>query len=473
MGNDAARAWEPSRTPPLGRNLPPSTPLPLRTPPRPDSLPRPWLAAYPPGVPATYAYPDVPLTRFLDDAARDFPEVAATWFAGATLSYRALVDQVDRLAVAFGELGVEQGSRVGVVLSNVPAQPITVSAVLRRGAVVVAVDPALGDEQLRHRLDDAGCDVVVCLGGQVPRLTALRPRLPDLRCLVATSEGEWLPLPRRLAVSWRRPHRRRRDVVAFRDLIAGRDPVAKQAPVGCDDLAAIVYTPGGRGVRFTHGNLVASAFQARLWIPDIQAGRERFLTTQPLSHAQALVVVLLCGLLSAATVLLTTDHSPDRLLRTIHRLRPTLVHGLPATFLALIDRMGRHDLTSIRVGLTGWAPLASGTARRFQSLTGGRLRAGYGLTEAPLTHANPIYGRANPARMGLPVTDTVAAVIDAAGQTLPAGKPGELIIHGPQISPGYWQQPAAPRLQDGWVFTGDRAVMHDDGSFAPAGGGVT
>ncbi|MDQ3931267.1 MAG: AMP-binding protein [Actinomycetota bacterium] len=449
-------------------------------------LPRPWLDSYPPGVPLAYDYPRVPLTRFLDDAARDFPDLAATWFEKATISYSSFLEQVDRLASALSDLGVRPGTPVGLVLPNLPAASITLFASLRLAAIVVPIHPGASSEELHHLLEDSGSELVVCLASVLPRIEALRARLPRLRTIITTQVGDWLPASKSKLAAFRARQRRRGpsprrpqsdlEVLGLTDLLRGAPPIAKQAPIGPDHTALIAYSKGTEGssrrITLSHANLVANAFQARLWISDTQAGKERILLGLPPTDLHSLVVGLLNGVLSAATLLLLPRFDVEAALRVIAQQRPTLLPAVPAMYTALVEHpsAASADLSSLRAGLSN-GPLSDTVVRHFQALSGGRLRQSYGPAgTSPLTHANPLYGRNGEGRIGLPVTDTLAAVVDAAdpARLLPPGEVGRLAVSGPQVTAGDWSRSEDPggSWGDGWFVTEDLAVVDEEGYFA-------
>jgi long-chain acyl-CoA synthetase len=453
--------------------------------PRPDEVPRPWLASYPPAVPETYSYPLVPLTRLLDDAAQDLPMTPAVEFLGYSLTYRELLDRIDRLAVALGKLGVGKGDRVGVILPNCPQHVIAIFAILRLGAIVVENNPLYTAEELEHQINDAGCRVLICLDPVYKKLAVLKGRLTSVEHILATGIEDALPFPKNVLF----PLKGRRDgsyykipesegVHRLADLIRRSAPTVVQTEVDPqEDVAMLLYTGGttgvSKGVMLTHFNLVANAFQARLWMPDIQAGRENMLCVMPFFHAYGLTLGLTMGVLSAATLTLLPRFDRDAVLKTIDRRHPTLFPGVPTVYVALNNapNLRKHDLSSIRACLSGAAPLPVEVAKQFESVTGGKLREGYGLTESsPLTHANPIYGKAKRGSIGLPVTDTICALRDLEDPTKPAapGEPGELAVTGPQIMKGYWNRPdeTAEVLRDGWLLTGEVAQVDEEGYFS-------
>lgn len=467
---------------------PPQAPEPsatgARRPPRrmldPRSAPRPWLRSYPLGVPETYAYPLVPLTRFLDDAAQDFPDATAVEFGGLELSYQQLLDQVDRLAAAFQSLGLTRG-RIALMLPNCPQHLIVMFAALRIGATIVEIDPLQDTEDLARQLGETAAQAVVFLDPYFSKLDQLRGRLPNLERLIATGVQDYLPFPRNLLfqlTGWKDGSYVRiplsEGVFRLSDLVKRSVPVFIQVEIDpTHDLAAILFTRGGderKPVCLTHINLVANAFQGRLWIPDVQAGRERILCTVPFCDAFGFTMCVAVGVLSAATFVVVPNTDPQTVLQAITDQQPTLFPAYPSLYQELVHGAGlrRYDLSSLRACLSGGGPLAATVAAQFEQLTGGKLRASYGLTEAsPLTHANPMYGQARPGSIGLPVTDTICAIVDRSdpARVIGPGQEGELVVCGPQVMKGYVDRPqeTAAVLRDGWLLTGDIAEMDEDG----------
>jgi long-chain acyl-CoA synthetase len=451
-------------------------------PPDPTTLERPWLSSYPPGVPPSYRLPDVVVPRFLEDAARDFPERLAIVAGPERLDHITLRTRVDTVATVLARRGVSAGDRVLVGLPNRASLPIVLLALWRLGAVAVPVDlRARGDRIVAIARDaDVAAAVVT---GRVLQALAEHVATPELT-VVVTGE-EWPAGGRLAALAGKGPGRRRR--AASRE---GAVPLAELLPEGevrdlppapaSDAVALLAYRPRShrlRGVVLTHRNLVASAFQSRLWVPDVQAGREVLLVPDGLHQAPALALGWLAGLLSAATVVLLDDPEPAELARTIERERPTLLVTVPRRLVQLVGggEVGRRDLTSLRVVLANGAPLDHRIAAELEGRTSGaRVRELFGLAEAGgLTHGQPVYGRTTTGTAGLPVTSTVAVVVDLEdlGALLPPGRPGRLLVHGPQVAAGYWghDEASAERFVDGWLVTDDLALVDDEGIFTHLG----
>jgi long-chain acyl-CoA synthetase len=160
-------------------------------------------------------------------------------------------------------------------------------------------------------------------------------------------------------------------------------------------------------------------------------------------------------------------------LAAVDKYRPTLFPGVPTMYVAINSAVekGGHDLSSIKACLSGAAALPVEVAERFERFSGGRLVEGYGLSEtSPVAIANPIYGKRKAGTIGMPIPDTLARVADPTdpSKTMPAGERGELALAGPQVMLGYWNRAdeTAQVLRDGWLLTGDMAVMDEEGYFS-------
>ncbi len=283
------------------------------------------------------------------------------------------------------------------------------------------------------------------------------------------------------------PIRRRRSSEGTRQLATAvaevtDAPVTVHAPGPVPTDAPALLVPRWRGGRrrtivLTHRNLVASTFQARLWVPDIQAGREHVVVAGDLLGLGPMVLGWLAGLLAAATVELVAPEDTGGLARTIARHHATIAVLEPTQVAALLEGSdsARRDLSSLRVVLASGAPLDTEVVLELERRSGGaRVREGFGVSEAgPITHAQPVYGRTTPGAMGLPVTDTVAVVVDTEdlSRLCTPGEPGLLLLSGPQVSPGYLDDEAADagRFVDGWLITDDLATVDADGVFTHLG----
>ncbi len=443
----------------------------------------PWLDSYPPGVPEHVDVPAGNLARLLADAARDFPSAPALHFQGRTVSYAQLAEQAWRFAGALAGLGVGKGSKVGLVLPNCPQAVIAFFGALRLGAVVVQNNPLYTERELGHQLADAGVEVVVCLDLAYERVKAVR-EATAIREVVVTSVLDELPAVKRAIAPYTRKGKaaaqaigRDEPVRRWRELVATATTRAEEAEVDpASDLALLQYTGGttglSKGVMLSHANLRSNVEQVRAWFPDADPGREVMMAVLPFFHVYGLTVSLLFGVRIGAALVLMPRFDLEQVLAAVDRHRPTLFPGVPTMYVAINNAAakGGHDLSSIKACLSGAAPLPLEVAERFERYSGGRLVEGYGLSEcSPVALANPIYGKRKAGTIGMPLPDTRARVVDPAepDRAMPTGEAGELAINGPQVMLGYWNRPeeSAQVLHDGWLLTGDMAVMDDEGYF--------
>ena len=252
----------------------------------------------------------------------------------------------------------------------------------------------------------------------------------------------------------------------------GREPQS----VDPDAVAVLQYTGGTtgtpKGAMLTHRTLIANAYQCACWVPGTAAGEERTLIAIPMFHIYGLMAGLLVSVRLASTMYLLPDpRDLARLLKVIDRSHPTLFPAVPTLYVALMNhpRLRRTDVRGIRACLSGAAPLPVEVRRRWEGLTGGRLVEGYGLTEAStVVCANPLTpdGLVKEG-VGIPFPDTDVRIVDleTGSRDLAIGAAGELLVRGPQVMKGYWNQPeeTAATLRDGWLHTGDIARMDEDG----------
>ncbi|HEX6678932.1 MAG TPA: long-chain fatty acid--CoA ligase [Actinomycetes bacterium] len=443
----------------------------------------PWLDSYPPGVPEHVDVPAGNLARLLADAARDFPSAPAFHFQGRTVSYAQLAEQAWRFAGALAGLGVGKGTKVGLVLPNCPQAVIAFFGALRLGAVVVQNNPLYTERELGHQLADARVEVVVCLDLAYERVKAVRGQTA-IREVIVTSVLDELPAVKRAIAPYTRKGKAAAQAIGkdepvrrWRELVATATTRAEEAAVDpASDLALLQYTGGttglSKGVMLSHANLRANVEQVRAWFPDADPGREVMMAVLPFFHVYGLTVCLLFGIRVGAALVLTPRFDLEQVLAAIDRHRPTLFPGVPTMYVAINNAAakGGHDLSSIKACLSGAAPLPLEVAERFERYSGGRLVEGYGLSEcSPVALANPIYGKRKAGTIGMPLPDTMARVVDSAepDRTVPTGEAGELAISGPQVMLGYWNRPeeSAQVLRDGWLLTGDMAVMDGEGYF--------
>ena len=441
-----------------------------------------WLKHYEAGVPATLSYPKVPVYHFLEENARQFPHHAAVLVAAknfsSVLTYRQIEHLANRFANGLIWLGIKPGDRVAVQLPNLPQFIVGFYGALKAGAVIVPTNPLYKAHDLSTVMKDSGAKAILTLPRFMPALSEVVAGT-GLESIIVTEPYDFFPFPWKQLAWWRfrkelRPAGGLRLPVLLRSA-SPRPPGVKVTP---DDLAVLQYTGGTTGVpkgaMLTHRNLVANFTQMRSWLTDLKEGEERFLSVAPFFHVYGLTVGLNVAISIASTVICVMMGLFDTRLvaQQIARHRPTIFPGVPAMYLAInqLKEVQQYNLNSIRVCVSGSAPLPLEVQTQFERLTGAKVVEGYGLSEAsPGTHVNPIYGQRKVGSIGLPLPDTEARIVDAetGERELPVGEAGELVIRGPQVMKGYWNAPeeTAATLRGGWLHTGDIARMDEDGYF--------
>ncbi|MGH3443529.1 MAG: AMP-binding protein [Nitriliruptorales bacterium] len=429
--------------------------------PDPSRLPRPWVSTYPPGVPPTYDIPAVVVPRFLDDAARDFPDVPAIIEGGDDLTYVEMRDRSDRLASSLAELGLGPGRRLALALPNTRAAPLALFAALRAGAAVALADPAIGPEAVADLVERTKSEIVLVEPG-----SSVRGHLSPSSRVVVDDLSDSRGLRGRIAFG----RAGRDDATSLRELIEAASGPARTASVSPSEAAVVLLDESGEPVVLSHANLVANAFQARLWIPDVRAGRERVLFLSSIASGHGLTVGLLASVLAAATIVLDARGTRGRIPRSARRTHPTVLHPSARDPDAVLTRWRARSrsLASVRAGLADGVLGPTVSDRLTAASRGGRIRGTACFTAAvSLTHANPVYGRAQQDVAGVPVTSTTAAIVDPGDPTrvLPVGEAGMVAVHGPQVADPDLQISAAvrDRLRDGWLVTGRFGSVDDEG----------
>ncbi|WP_082311015.1 long-chain-fatty-acid--CoA ligase [Paenibacillus sp. FJAT-27812] len=464
--------------------------LPEQPPAEAEKLARPWLHHYPKEVSPSQSYPDQSIVQFLLNAVNRYPNHTAVHFLGKTLTYGQLHDDAVRLAYGLLSLGIAKGDSVAIMLPNCPQAVVAYYGVLLAGGIVVQTNPLYVERELEHQLNDSGAVAIITVDMLYPRLSRVRGKLPEegplpkLRHAVITSIKDGLPFPKNLLY----PLKQRKEgfradipygsfgVVSYRKLLAAKKPSTPlPAPAKSAELAVLQYTGGTtgtpKGVMLSHGNLIANTMQISAWCYKAEDGKERFLAALPLFHVFGLTVLMNMSVLRAGTLILLPRFEVETVLQTINQQKPTIFPGAPTMYVALIHHKAaaKTDLSSINVCISGSSALPLEVQEQFESMTGGRLIEGYGLSEAsPVTHANPIWGHRKIGTIGIPLPDTDAAVISPeTGERVGIGELGELVVRGPQVMQGYWNKPVETEqvLRDGWLYTGDLGTMDADGFF--------
>jgi long-chain acyl-CoA synthetase len=439
------------------------------------------------------SYPTFTLPRMLEHTAARTPGATALIFFGARIAYHQVQEHVERLAAGLQALGVGKGDRVALMLANCPQFVIGYFGALRAGGIVTPTSSMYTARELTHQWNDAGAKVVIADRRFYPVIRTALPQLTSVRHIVLTGLRQYHPQNfRRLCDSLNSPSPPRDSTALSRRARAAAQvprPMLHEwgevlsfartpGPDGLTqaDVACLQYTGGttgtSKGAMLTHGNLVINTCQVCRWVEADMAGTEVMVAALPLFHIFAMTCVMFSAVLSGGSMVILPRFELRAALNVIRKYRPTMFHGVPTMYVAFngAPHVERYGFNSLRICISGGAPLPAEVRQKFEALTGGKLVEGYGLTEtSPVTHINPPTGSPKVASIGLPLADTEARIVDleAGAREMPVGEAGEIIIRGPQVMKGYWDQPeeTALVLRDGWLYTGDVAKRDADGYF--------
>ena len=435
--------------------------------------PTPWSAQFEP----------MTLPDMLARTTAHNPDAPFLHFMGRTYSYRDISIESEKFASALVNMGIEKGDRVGLFLPNVPIYAAAYYGAMMAGATVVNFSPLYSVEELAWQVGDSGTRVLVTV--DVPELYNTAAEVlesSDLETLIVGQLSEMLPWLTGIAFKLFK----RSDIakVAWgtntRNWNALPSNLARELPdtITPDDLALLQYTGGttGRpkGAMLRHSQLSMNAQQVAAINPFEDPRKEVFMGALPFFHVFANTALLNHAVASGASIAMVPRFEAAQVLKTIEKYGATGFPGVPTMFQALLDHpnLAKTDLTTLKVCISGGAPMPAQVHERFEQATGVRLVEGYGLTEsAGVVSVNPYAGTRKRGPIGQLVAGTEILLLDKENpsQLAPTGGPGELAVHGPQVMAGYWNRPEASsdvfieHQGKRWLRTGDVAVLDEDG----------
>jgi long-chain acyl-CoA synthetase len=437
---------------------------------------KPWHRHYDYNVPTAIRYPQIAAQAFFQLAAGTFPDKAATNFYGTELTFWQLREQMLRMASALGKLGVKKGDRVGLHLPTCPQFVISYLATLSLGAIVVNLNPLSSASELKSIMETTDMEAIITFDMVLP---PIRPLLNEagLKRVVVTRVTDYIAgfgvstaKELDLEEGWRH----------FSELIEGTaETRLPRVPFCPDDPALIQFTGGTTGVPkgalLTHANVVAATLQASLWgnptIGIVPPEMRNVLSVLPYFHVYGSIVCMNWAFFNCAMQILVPRFEIDELLGIIGNFKKiTFFPAVPTLITAIINHPKATGLNlDRRLGLlnSGAAPMPVELIEKVQEM-GIYFSEGYGLSESTsLGTANPVLGMKKAGSIGIPFPDNDVRLVDVESgvEDVKPGEPGEIIMKGPLIMQGYWNNPAETmgQIRDGWLHTGDIAQVDEDG----------
>jgi long-chain acyl-CoA synthetase len=452
---------------------------------------KPWLAAYPEGVPHEID-PDqyASLTQVLEDsfrrnARRPFSVCMERW-----MTYGELDDLSRSLGAWLQSRGLPAGSRVAIMLPNIPQFAVAMSAVIRAGYTCVNVNPLYTARELQHQLQDSGATAIVILENFCHTLEQVIEHSPvqhvvvtGMGDLLGGAYGAWISFAvrhlARMVPAYRLPLSGGRTVTPLpRALSEGARQTLRPTPQDLDSIAFLQYTGGttglSKGAVLTHRNVIAAMLQAEAWFtPALRrvgdVADTNSIAALPLYHIFALT---LCLLAIRSGAHMTLIPNPRDIGAFVEVLKKRPFHMLPAVntlFNALLQhpQFKSVDFSRLVVSQAGGMAASEGTARQWRQATGCVMVEGWGMSETcAIGTNNPLDATEFSGTIGVPLPSIEVAIKDDAGLTVGTGNSGEICIRGPNVTPGYFNQPeenARAFTTDGFLRTGDVGVMDERG----------
>lgn len=450
---------------------------------------RPWLNAYPEGVPADIDVAQYPsLVHLMENSFARFGDRTAYHFMGKDLTYSKTDTYSQALAAYLQNLGLVKGDRVAIMMPNVPQYPVAVAAILRAGFVVVNVNPLYTARELEHQLKDSGSKAIIIIENFAHTLEQCVAKT-EVKHIVLASMGDMLGLVKGSIVNFvvrvakkMVPEYSLPQALPFNDAIKiGSRGSLKRPEISADDVAVLQYTGGTTGVSkgavLLHRNVMANALQSEAWnspvMQKVPAGEQpTAVCALPLYHIFAFTVGMMLNMRTGGKLILIPN--PRDLPAVLKELSKHKVHSFPAVN-TLFNGLANHpdfntvDWSHLKVSVGGGMAVQSAVAKLWLEKTGCPICEGYGLSEtSPSASCNPVTTTEFTATIGVPLPNTWMKCIDDDGNEVPQGQPGEIAIKGPQVMAGYWQRPeetAKVMTPDGYFKTGDIGIMDERGFF--------
>ncbi len=396
--------------------------------------------------PSLEPYVPTSIPQMIEATVQRLPDkVALVNPDGTSYTFAQLWEAARGMAGALQKQGLRKGDMVGIYAPNSPEYAVALHGAILAGATVTTLNPLYREREVEHQLGDAGAKMVFTLNALKPVVEAAKDKLPKLE-QVFELESAW-EMAR-----------------------GGGEP----QPVTIDplnDIAVLPYSSGTtglpKGVMLTHQNLTSNVRQT------LELGvvneTDVMLDFLPFYHIYGMMVLLNCGLIAGATQIVLPRFDPTQALELIQQHKVTALFFVPPAVLVVANMpsLGNYDLSSVRFLMSGAAPLPVEVGRQAAAKLGCVVMQGYGMTESsPITNVNPL-DAPREGTVGPPVSDTLEKIVSLeTGEELPPGEIGELLVFGPQVMKGYWNNEAATAetiTPDGWLRTGDISSVDEDG----------
>ncbi len=433
-----------------------------------------WHENYDYFVPTTMRYPRIPASELLLRSAHLRPDKTAIHFYGTEISFSELRDLVLRAANALNTMGVKKGDRVGLHLPNTPQYIIAYYATLSLGAIAVSINPTYTTTELKKIIQLTEPGTLITSELTMPYVRPLQEEM-EIPRLVVTAVSDFIAgMPQ----SSHESLKLEKEWIHFSKLLEPENARVPKVEIRPEDPAIIMFTGGTTGIPkgavLTHANIVAAVHQAFVWANDPQLlapEKSSSLAVLPFFHIYGHIICLNLGIFAGHTLIVIPRFELEEFMGMIEKFEEISFMGVVPTLLNAIFNHPRAQSLGLdrkfKLVNSGGAPCPTGLLNQIRD-NGVFLQEGWGMTETTsLGVGNPMYGPKKPGSIGVPFIDADIKLVDVNdGVTeVKSGEPGELIMKGPTVMKGYWNNPdeTANHIRDGWLYTGDIATMDEDG----------
>ena len=438
---------------------------------------KPWHRFYDYSVPASIRRPQLSVADLLQIPSNSYPDKAAIHFLGREITFWELRQQVLRMANALSGMGVQKGDRVGLQLPTCPQYIIAYYAVLSLGAIVVNINPIYKPDELEGVFANTGISVLFTIDSAIPTVSDLCRRVEIKRIIVTrltdyAGSKATATKPLSLEPGW----------LYFSSVLDGCTSTKRpRVRISAEDPALIQFTGGTTGIPkgavLTHGNVVSATIGQSLWIsPIVQLTppeRRFVLGAIPFFHIYGNIAVINLSVFNCATQILVPQFQADSMMETLSQYKEILLFPSVPTMITAVISHPRADELQLDKKLSmlnsGGAPMPIEIINRIRDM-GIFYSEGWSMSETTCAGTqNPLLGLSKIGSIGIPVIDTDVRLVDldSGREAVAPGQPGEMVIKGPTVTQGYWNnaEETAGQIRDGWLHTGDIAMQDEDGYF--------
>lgn len=453
-----------------------------------------WLKHYPKGVAQEINEAQLKsLPQIFKDSVEKFGDKVAFENFGSSLTF----NELDKLSDDFASflvnyLGLKKHDRIAIQMPNLLQYPVVMIGALKAGVIVVNTNPLYTEKEMTHQFKDSEVKALVIFEPFAHKFNNIKNEV-NIESIITTKVGDLLGFPKSLVYNFVLKLKTKKEFKAkgknvpvnkvkgsfnFHEAInLGKTKKFTAPSIDIKDTAFLQYTGGttgvAKGAELTHRNIAANMLQILEWKkPLLKVGEEVILTPLPLYHIFSLTVNCFAFLhFGGKNILITNPKDIPAFIKLMVSKHFTVLTGVNTLFNALMNHKDFEslDLKKLKISVAGGMALQNAVCTRWEKLTGKPIIEGYGLTEtSPVACCNPIDGTNKLDHIGLPLPSTECKIIDDNGAEVAQGERGEICIKGPQVMKGYWNREDETKktiTSDGWLKTGDIAVVDKDGYF--------